>query len=279
MIKLTAAVLMLSFVTTAGAAEAQRPDFSLEYALGGGAPLRLEADGKTVSTDLGTPGFLDDGAADGDLGQPKSTSKAVVYSLLLPGLGHQYVGAKKTARAFYIVDAVIWTSFVVFLVQGDQREEDYQEFAQAFSGISTTDHSDDFYQVLSEYNSSDAYEEAIKAEGRIELYPFVGGDQLTDWFNSNRVGDYETWMWDSEEHRREFRSQRSWSEQAYRNAEYTVAAAIANRLVASFLVIKATRDHNKNLNVSQQSFYLEFGDPRFRRAGELQTGVSLTRRF
>ncbi len=87
---------------------------------------------------------------DDDISMPetKSVSKAVLYSLLLPGLGQRYLGETTPARVFFLLDVAIWTSFVVFTVQADLREDSYQEYARTFAGVTRLNHSDDYYGVL-----------------------------------------------------------------------------------------------------------------------------------
>ncbi len=224
------------------------------------------------------PSFLqtDNGGSEG--GEPKSKSKAFMYSLLLPGLGQRYAGDKTGARTFFVIEAAIWTSFIVFEVQGHVREQGYQDFAGVFAGVSG-DHSDDYYSIISEYNSWIEYEEAIKTEGRFSLYPEGDAETLEEYFVQNRVSDYEPWLWRSVDDRRDFRSRRSSSERSYRRALYAVAAAMANRAASAFFAIKATNDANERLKENRIGYRLEFGAPVRHPGDAFQTGVSLVATF
>jgi hypothetical protein len=210
---------------------------------------------------------------------PKSKSKAILYSLLLPGLGHYYVGDKTGARAFLAVEAATWTSFIVFEAQGYLRRGGYEDYAQVFAGISGGDHSDDYYGLIAEYNSWTEYEEAVKNEGRFALYPEADAATLEEYFAHNRVSDYEPWVWKSADVRRDFRSLRSSSKESYRRALYAVAVAVANRAASAFFVIKATNDANQRLEGDRVGYRVEFGPPVEHPGDGLQTGLSIVATF
>ena len=225
------------------------------------------------------PAFLGAGESDGSGDVPKSKSKAFLYSLLLPGWGHYYVGDKKGAAGFLAVEAATWTSFVVFEVQGYLRKEGYEDFAQVFAGISGGDHSDDYYAIIAEYDSWAEYEEAVKSEGRFAIYPDAGAAALEEYFVENRVSDYEAWEWKSADVRRDFRSNRSSSKTSYRRALYAVAVAGANRVASAFFALKATNEANRALEERRVGYHLEFGAPVYHSDAGLQTGVSFVASF
>jgi hypothetical protein len=209
----------------------------------------------------------------------KSKSKAVLYSLLLPGFGHYYVGDRTGARTFFAVEAATWTSFIVFQVQGHRREEGYRDYAQVFAGISGSDHSDAYYSLIAEYNSWVEYEQDVKNEGRFALYPKTDAATLDEYFVENRVSDYEQWNWRSSDVRRDFRSLRSSSKRSYRRALYAVAVAAANRAASAFFVIKATNDANRRLEGDRVGYRLEFGPPVAHPGDGFQTGLSIVATF
>jgi hypothetical protein len=241
------------------------------------APLVEKDATPSYARELGDPLFqLDDTPTDLE---EKSAGKAALYSLLLPGLGQNYAGDKRGAHTFFIIEGIIWTSFIVFQVQGHLREDSYKEFAQVFAGVSSTDHSDDFYSILTEFNTWKEYEDDIKSDGRFELYPDVDTPTLEQYFVDNRISDYEEWVWQSADLRRSYQDTRAASKLSYRRAGYAVAAAIANRVASAFFAIKATRDYNARLQGQAQSFYLEFGPAEYKIGGGFQTGVSVVRDF
>jgi hypothetical protein len=208
-----------------------------------------------------------------------SQSKAVWYSLLMPGLGDYYLGNTTRAKTFFIAEAAIWTSFIVFEVQGYLREDGYKDFATTFGNVTGSDHSDDYYRILSQYNSSREYEEAIKKEGRFVLYPEADYNALENYYLSQRISDFEPWEWPGDDKRREYRSIRKGSRQAYRRAMYSVAAGVANRIVSSLFALKSARNPSRSDQSAGGGYYLQFGHPRMDFNDPLRTGVTIIRTF
>ncbi len=176
-------------------------------------------------------------------GGPISPTRAVLYSLLLPGLGDYQLGHRSRAAVFFSVEGTIWISYGVFTVQGQQREDEYQSLAVRFAGVSGTGHSDDFYAALREYDSSVEYEAEIKNEARIyDGYLHVlTASQLEDYFVQNRIEDYEPWQWTSFDRRLQYSEVRSSSKTSYRRADYMLAAAAANRVVSAIVAYASAR--------------------------------------
>ena len=79
----------------------------------------------------------------------KSPSQAVIYSLLLPGLGEIYVGDSRTkAVSFLIADAGIWSTFLLYRHLGKWRKDDYMNYAMAYAGVNSTGKDDIFWLSL-----------------------------------------------------------------------------------------------------------------------------------
>ncbi len=232
-----------------------------------------------ASSGGGHSGMFQTESSDENVYEQKSKSKAFLYSLLVPGLGHYYVGDKQGAKTFFIVEAAIWTSFIFFEVQGHIREEGYQDYAQVFAGVSGGNKSDDYYSIIGQYDSWVAYEESLKNEGRFALYPDADWQTIEEYFIENRVSDYEPWVWRSADERRIFRSSRSDSKRSYRRALYGVALAAANRAAASFFSLGAANKANEELDRNSVRYGLEFGAPVDHLGDHFETGVSFVATF
>ena len=167
----------------------------------------------------------------------------------------------------------------MFQTQGYLREQDYEEQALNFASVTSTGHSDDYYGLLSEYGSWTEYEADIKSEGRAALYPDAGADVLEQYFVSNRVGDFEPWVWRNTAERQTFQQTRADSKSSYRRRTYVLGLALANRVVSAVFAIKMSRDLKKQSDGDQAQFDLEFGAPRYRAGEGFQTGVSIVRKF
>ncbi len=60
---------------------------------------------------------------------PKSPKKAFLFSLLVPGLGELYSGAKKRGIAFLGIEIASWTSYGIFRDRGNDIEKEFRAFA------------------------------------------------------------------------------------------------------------------------------------------------------
>lgn len=214
-----------------------------------------------------------------------SMTKAVLYSLLLPGLGDWYAGEKDRAKAFFIADAALWTTFIVFQIQGHRREDSYQDYARTFAGVASAGHSDDYYSLIGQFNSSSEYESDFKKESRLDLWPNVGYDALETYYLDNRVSDFEEWEWRSFDNRVDYRELRSSSKVAYRRSGYMLAAAALNRVVASvfaYQAVKSRRHGNAEdpgAGSQKGGYRLDISSPANGRRGGFSAAVSLIRSF
>jgi hypothetical protein len=161
-------------------------------------------------------------------------------------LGDWKLGHRDRATVFFAVEGVIWASFIAFKVQGEDLEDEYQSLAMIFAGVTTRDHSDDFYATIRDYDSAEEYEAVVKNDGQFELYPDIGSEALDQYFTDNRVADFEPWLWQSTDRRLQYSEVRSSSKTAYRRADYMIAAAAANRVVSAVFAYAAGRSAAKN---------------------------------
>jgi len=265
---------MLTFIVTIACEAAAQSLRTAPPVNGDGEATRDEATAFVIPDD---PAFLNNGVY-----EEKSAKRAAGYSLLLPGLGQWYAGDYTEAKVFFAVEGAIWVSFAVFLIQGYVREEDYKEYATVFAGVGSTDHSDDYYSIIGEHNSWIPYEASVKSDGRFEYYPNVDAQTLEDYWVENRVSDYEPWVWQSADVRRNFRDQRSASRLSYRRAEYMLAAALFNRVASAFFAIRSAKQANKAGDAGQPvqtGYRIEIGAPWEPPSAGFRTGVSFVKSF
>lgn len=184
-----------------------------------------------------------------DAFEPVSPGKAVLFSLLLPGLGDYQLGNRGRASVFFALEGAIWVSYAVFEVQGQGREDEYEDLAVRFAGVTQTGHSDDFYATIRDYDNSDQYEADVKDDGRFDLGQVLTSEQLDRYFIENRVADYEPWRWQSLDRRLQYSEVRSSSKTSYRRADYMLAAAATNRVVSAIFAYASARGMQKDAEV------------------------------
>jgi hypothetical protein len=162
----------------------------------------------------------------------KNPKLAMLFSLLLPGLGEHYLGHTGRAKVFFATEGLIWTSFAVFRVQGAHREDLYREYAEVHAGVSPRD-DDDFYRQIGNFNSSDgpySANEVVRRQARA-IYP-NNPDAQQSYFDENAYTGDNAWNWSDPSIREQYRDLRSSSLDAFHRSELSIGAAVANRLLS-----------------------------------------------
>ena len=163
---------------------------------------------------------------------PSNSRVAMLYSLLLPGLGEYALGHHDRAKVFFVAEGAIWTSYAVFQVQGSHRKDLYQEFARVNAGVAKRD-DDEFYRIIGNYVSSDgafSANEQIRREARAN-YPDNRAQQEEYYQEHAYTGD-DTWTWQSQASLDTYQDMRDASLSAYHKSNFSLGLAIANRLIS-----------------------------------------------
>jgi len=249
-----------------------KPGFSLRY-----IPEAQTTGRMPGNVDKLVSGFTEDSA-------PRHSSsptmgRAVLYSLLVPGLGDWYAGRNHRAKRFFLAEAAIWTSYILFRVQSHGREESYKNLAVEFAGVERSDHSDDFYATIGDHDSSAEYEVEFKKDHRIDLWPDVGYDAMDRYYLENRISDFEEWDWVSWERRVDFHELRTASRSASRRAMYVLALAATNRVVAAIFAYQAVKSNRSDGDVRTGHYRLDFSSPPWGARGDYPAAISLVRSF
>ncbi|MFH0989702.1 MAG: hypothetical protein V1799_06765 [bacterium] len=159
----------------------------------------------------------------------KSITLAVVMSLVIPGMGELYAGNASTAKYFFIAEGGIWLTYTGFQLHGTWLRRDARSFASQHSGANYSGKDDKFAVNVGYYESTETYNEAkLRARQNDILY----------------TGLEYNWRWDSEINRNGYRDMRIRSDEAYRNANFAVAALVVNRLASAFFAGRSAAAYN-----------------------------------
>ncbi len=186
-------------------------------------PARLLAQAEGVP---GPAASLD--AADG----ARSPKLAMLYSMILPGLGEYYLGHTGRATAFLVAEGAAWTAFGVFRAEGSHRRSIYKEFAELNAGVAPRS-DDDFYRVIGNYQSSDgpfSANEQVRREARA-IYPNDRAAQ-DRYFQDNAYTGGNAWQWGSQEELDRYNGMRKSSLDAFHRSNLTIGLLVANRLLS-----------------------------------------------
>jgi hypothetical protein len=164
----------------------------------------------------------------------KSPGRAILYSLLLPGLGEVYVGDSRTrATIFFSAEVGIWSTVLFSRRLGSWKKDDYKQFAIANAGVDPTGKDDMFWDMVGFHNSRDEYNKISRVYTRDNpFYP-----ETPEW----------DWQWMSDDLRQEYRDIKNDSKTYYRAANFALAGAALNRVVSMFFAWRSAKGHNRSL--------------------------------
>ena len=166
--------------------------------------------------------------------EPKSHKKAIALSLLLPGLGEQYMGDKFGAIRAYVIEGSIWATLFGFRWYAGLVTKNYILYAHANSGAKPGE-SEAYYDAVEWYEDLEAYRRYIREEARY-LYP----DNLEgqhQYFDEHNLSDNLTWSWEDESEWGKYRSLRKEKREILQRATYCIGAALLNRVISAVIAI------------------------------------------
>jgi len=162
----------------------------------------------------------------------KNPALAILYSMLLPGMGELYAGDYSSGKYFTIADGVLWSTFAGFEIYGKWKENDYKSFAESKAGVNLNGKEAEYFANIGIYQSIDDYNAAMELNRDFDK-------------TYNKVSYY--WKWNDNDQRKQYRDLWSSSESAYTNVRFVVGALILNRLISAVNAVRLVSAYNKNL--------------------------------
>jgi len=225
-------------------------------------------------------------------GVGKSPRKAGFLSLILPGAGQIYAGAKVRGLVMIGIEAALWTSYLYHNAQARDKEDEYKAYADRYYDRSRyqefldqdvlpyhpKDTPDgDFLRnnffILPEEKNQQYYEDI----GKYDKY-IMGWDDWWSWYNEkgNRDDKYD-WLywnnWDSSEGipnpnsslREVYKDMRLESNNLFKRAKMMVGLTLFNHVVSVIDAVRAARLHNNSAGSGkgrlQASAFMWAGEP------------------
>ncbi len=168
-----------------------------------------------------------------DVKQKKSTGLAIVYSLLLPGMGELYANAYDSGVYFTVADGVLWGTYIGMNVYGNWQKDRYISYAQTNADVTTENKDDDYYATISEYLSIDQYNDQKAFERNFD-----------EMYNTEQY----FWKWNTSEERKVYREMWVSSEQTLNDVRFVVWGLLLNRVVSAINAVRLVSKYNNNLS-------------------------------
>ncbi len=182
--------------------------------------------------------------------------KAGALSLLLPGAGQYYNGDRGKAYLMAGIEAGIWTAWLVFDTQSDNRMESAREYAGIYAGTAG-DHPESYWQAVGRYMDSDQYQDFRRREARATGEPAPG--ELP-------TGDH--WQWVNQDRRYNYQVLRADANAARDRRDFMILFAVVNRAVSVVDAVIGAGDEPGTLQTEVLGMNLKLGvDPSWRDPG------------
>jgi hypothetical protein len=165
----------------------------------------------------------------------KSPGLAAIYSLLIPGMGEWYSGDIGSGKYFMIGEGVLWLTYAVFEISGNDLRDASRAFAVSHAGVTTAGKDDQYFIDIGNFLSIDDYNaKKLRDRDPGRLYDPAG----------------YTWIWDSDADRASYRDQRVRSESMYNGTKFVGAAILVNHVASAINAARLAISHNSALGAA-----------------------------
>jgi hypothetical protein len=162
----------------------------------------------------------------------KSPGLAILYSLLLPGMGELYADNYSSGIYFTVADGICWGVFAGFNIYGNWQEKNYRSFAESNAGANLDGKESDFFANMGSFLSVDEYNKTQELNREFgKVY--------------DRIKYF--WEWSNHDQRKEYREMWSSSESAFTNLRFAAGALVLNRLISAINAVRSVSNYNKSL--------------------------------
>jgi hypothetical protein len=199
----------------------------------------------------------------------KSPKRAMLYSLVLPGMGQWYAESKGAAKLYFTIETGLWTYFLVSKAQEGILRGGYTAFAAGNASTNPSGAPDQYFKDLGQFFSSDSANEWIRREAR-EQYPNDKAKQ-EEYINTRIYSGDRTWAWRDQAAWFSYRDQRLRSLEARHRASYVMGWAIVHRILSGLDAARVAGKHNRSLSAAPERWEWRLG-----MAPGLEPGVSLS---
>ncbi|MHC1736994.1 MAG: hypothetical protein AB9882_03165 [Ignavibacteriaceae bacterium] len=170
--------------------------------------------------------------------EKKNPALAILFSMMLPGMGELYAGNYSSGQYFTIAEAAFIGMYFGVNSYGNWKKDNYQSFAGSSGGVNSTGKNDEYYARIGEYKDVEQYNN-IKALNR----------EFEEMYDPSLY----YWKWQKDEDRENYRDMWLSSQHAYNNLRFVVGAMLLNRLVSTINAVRSVTAFNKSLENKNES--------------------------
>ncbi len=166
-----------------------------------------------------------------NLGSKKNTGLAILFSVLLPGMGELYADSYSSGKYFTIAEGALWGIYWGMNTYGNWLQDRYKSYAASSGKVNTQNKNADYYATIGDYSNIDEYNNAMALEQ-----------------NFNKMLDPSTyyWNWQTPVERKSYRNMWVSSEQAHNNLRFVIGGLVLNRIASVINAVRLVAAYNKN---------------------------------
>jgi len=185
----------------------------------------------------------------------KSSKRAFVYSLIVPGSGEFYAGSKIKAALFFGLDVTLWALYFNYHGKGKDEEKRYKAFADEhwsedgyilwlLNSVYTTNPDVNFENVCDTFPYKDLenkwtyFSHRLPGEKTQQYYEMIGKYEQ---FGSG----WEDYWYDPNKYRDPYLNMRRISNDWLNKAKYSAMFSLANHILSAFDAAIAVKKYNK----------------------------------
>ncbi|RKY52740.1 MAG: hypothetical protein DRP89_07185, partial [Candidatus Neomarinimicrobiota bacterium] len=160
--------------------------------------------------------------------------KLLLKSIILPGWGEHSLDYHRRGYGFNSSELIFWITYAAFQFHAGSMNDNMRAYAAQHAGVNPANKDDYYFKDIGNYMNIYEYnEQKLRYRQNSALYPDT---------------DEYFWAWDSEQSRKEFDKIRIKGSVALRNASFTVAGLVVNRIISIFDIIALTRNRIEKPN-------------------------------
>jgi hypothetical protein len=180
--------------------------------------------------EVGSPLVIDEAVK-----EKKSVFLAVMYSILLPGMGELYAGRMDRGVYPLVTEGALWLGFAGFNAYGGWVKDDARSFALQHAFLRDLAKDDDFFVAIASYDNIDDYNSRQLVERNLSAV--YSGEKYQSMY----------WSWDNWQNRLKYKDQRIHSDQMFNAARFVVFGLVANRVWSAVESAMFVKRHNASL--------------------------------
>ncbi len=163
----------------------------------------------------------------------KSAGLAIIYSLLLPGMGELYAGSYSSGKYFTIAEAALWGMYFSFNTYSNWKRDKYIEYATYKAGVNPQGKGIKYYGIIGDYMNINDYNNS-KARER----------NFSTMYSTNQY----YWKWNSTRDRKSYRNLWTTSEVSHNALRFIIGGLILNRIASVINAVRLVTRYNKGIN-------------------------------